>query len=93
MKLTAKERVLFIRAIWATFCVTHHVTREMSNAEYELARTWALAAPPLATVLEGITQTTGEVRRLGACARAVEANVLRWHNAMGGIPQAEETTR
>lgn len=83
MKLTAEERIEFVRAILATFCNAHHVRREMSNAEYELARSWTLRDVPLATVLQGIVETSGPVRRLGACERAVEENIQRWHKAAG----------
>jgi hypothetical protein len=55
----------------------------MSNAEYELARSWALRDVPLATVLQGIVETTGTVHRLGACERAVEEQIHRWYRAAG----------
>jgi hypothetical protein len=80
---SAEERIEVVRAIVATFCHAHHVRREMSHTEYELARSWALRDVPLATVLQGIVETTGKVSRLGACERAVEENIQRWHKAAG----------
>lgn len=83
MKLTAEERIEYVRAVLGTFCRAHKVRRTPDRLEYELARNWALRDVPLATVLQGIVETTGEIRRLGACERAVEENIRRWHKAAG----------
>lgn len=88
--LTADQRVSFVRQTWDAFCNLHGVCREASSAEYELARKWALRGVPLATVLQGIRETTGKVRRLGACERAVEENIARWHSAVSGLTELPE---
>ena len=77
--LTADERMKFIQAIWETFRTVHHVQRtECSNAEFCLAREWAVRGVPLATVLQGITETGGKPKRLEACKNSVEQNIERW---------------
>ena len=86
MRLTSEDRIECIRAIWSTFQSVHKVKREMSSAEYVLALRWVGKDAPLATVLQGICETSGKVSRLGACERAVEENISRWYKSMGGLP-------
>ena len=86
--LTADERMKFIQAIWETFRTVHHVQRtECSNAEFCLAREWAVRGVPLATVLQGITETGGKPKRLEACKNSVEQNIERWARAVGGLTE------
>ena len=83
--LTAEQRMEFVRIVWENFC--YHAGRadsQMSNKEYELARRWSLRGVPLATVLQGIQETTGKPRRLEACERAVEESISRWGQSMMG---------
>lgn len=71
----------FIRRIWDSFSAEHKVKREISSAEYDMARKWAMCGCSLATVLQGIHETTGTVRRLEACERAVLQNIARRQKA------------
>lgn len=89
--LTANQRIVYVRSVLETFC-TQFKRREnlITNAEYELARRWALRGVPLATVLEGIVETTGKPRTLMACERAVEENIERWHKAVGSLTELPE---
>ena len=90
--LTPDQRVLFVKSVWSQFCEVHKVHRDCaSSAEYELARKWALRGVPLAVVLQGINETGGKPRTLLACTNSVEAQISRWHLAMGslvGLPAA-----
>ena len=83
--LTAEQRIAYVRSIWAQFGVVHNVGREMSSAEYETARKWALRGVPLAVVLQGINETGGKPRTLLACERSVDENIERWHKAAGSL--------
>ena len=84
--LTADQRIEYVRAVLETFC-TQFKRREnlITNAEYELARRWALRGVPLATVLGGIVETTGKPRTLMACERSVEESIERWAKAVGSL--------
>lgn len=89
--LTADQRVSYVQAIFETFEATHKVKRMATPSnEYELARKWALRGVPLAVVLQGINETTGKPKRLGACERAVEESITRWGQAMGGLTELPE---
>ena len=77
-----ETRIEYVRIVWDTFCQVHKIKREISNAEWHLARKWAMTGVPVATVLQGIHETTGKIRRLEACDRAVQENVGRHGQAV-----------
>jgi hypothetical protein len=90
--LTADQRIEYVQAIWAQFCEVHKVHRDCARSdEYELARKWAVRGIPLATVLQGINQTTGKPRTLMACERSVEEQISRWHKAVSGLKVLPES--
>jgi len=82
--LTELQREAFVRAIFEEFGKLHggHALEMYASSEYELARKWAQAGVPLATVLQGIRETAGKPRKLSACERSVEEQIRRWHSAM-----------
>ena len=86
VQLTADQRVEYVQAIWDQFQKAHKVTRwHMNHIEYEMARKWAVRGVPLATVLQGINETSGKPRTLMACERSVEESIERWGKAVGSL--------
>ena len=88
--LSADQRIAYVRSIWGTFKRTWKVPREMTNREYELARSWAVRGIPLRVILQGISQTGGKPRTLHACENAVAEEVERWSTALGGLTRLPE---
>lgn len=84
--LTADQRVAFVQSLWDQFQRVHKVTRwHMNHLEYDMARKWAVRGVPLATVLQGINETSGKPRTLMACERSVEDQISRWASAVGSL--------
>lgn len=89
--LTSDQRVEFVRTLWDTFREQFKVRRDcMTQAEYHLAYGWAKRGVPLAVILQGIVETTGEPRTLMACERAVDENIGRWLKAVCGLTELPE---
>lgn len=81
--LTADQRIRFVQEVWANFRATHRVKRECTHIEYATMSAWAKRGVPLATILQGVNETTGKPRTIQACERAVEEQIVRWANAVG----------
>ena len=86
MPLTGPDREEYVRQVFEHFAAVHNDQRLSSTlTEYDLARHWATRGVPLAVVLQGISDTAGKPRRLQACQRAVDAEISRWSQSMGGV--------
>lgn len=90
MTLTTDQRIAYVQQVLAAFCVQAKRKTPPNHIEYDLARRWALSGVPLATVLQGIAETTGKPRTLMACERAVNEQISRWHSAVGGLRELPE---
>ncbi len=83
MRLTGEERVLYARAVWATFRAKAGTVRDMSSAEFVQIGRWIDAQVPLAVVLQAIEDFDGKPRRLEAMVAGVEREHRRVSGAVG----------
>jgi hypothetical protein len=84
-KMTAEQRIEWLRIVWSNFQQKAGNRREMSSAEYNLACCWLDQGLPLAVVLRAIHDFSGTPRRLEALANGVNAAAAYHWSALGGF--------
>jgi len=97
VKLTAEERIDYLRAVWDVFKAKAKTKRDMTNSEYYMATRW-LDHPtdredvlgnlitetiPLVVICRAIEDFEGKPNRLEALAVPVEKAYAQWRQSMG----------
>lgn len=81
--MNADDRITYLQAIWSEFQQKAGTHREMSSAEYNLARKWADRNIPLAIVFRAFADFKSKPRRLEALEGAVTEAEAYWAQAAG----------
>lgn len=87
MKLTAEQRIQWLRVVWQHFLAKAGASRPMANTEYHVAATWLDRGLPLVVVLRAIDDFAGTPRRLEALRDCVDDAASYHARALGGMTE------